>query len=719
MFPCSHAAPAQGVGASADLTGTVTDPSGREVPNAKVTATDAAKGLQRTVMTDGQGSNRLSGLAPASYKVTVEHTGFQMQVVTDVVLTVGQTMVLDFQLKLSGMSTHVEVNAEPPIVDTERGSQANTLTQNYIAQLPIDRRDYLTFTLLAPGVSDSTRLASDQDFRVKQMPQSGLSFYGSNGRGNSVTVDGGEANDDSGGVRLTVSQDAVQEFQVNRSNYSAELGGASGASINIVLKSGAHEVYGSAYKFFRNDAMDATDPFAFSQALQPGAAFNPANADSQGQPAKNSLSRQQYGGTVGFPIKKDKTFLFVAFEGLRQDAENAVPLLTHTNIFRPDDGVKNPLNNQQAIINGLAAQGSNSVQCLNPPQPKIPAATCAAILTNGLTVSSVTGLSAGQIARNGFLINQFETNGGLFHYNTREYFASGRFDLSSLKRITLGGAAASPTLIREVEEKLGCTCFSGYGLTETAPVLSISAMKPGLNWEEDQRFVQSMTGYAIPGVELRVVDQNDQDVPRDGQSMGEIIARSDGVMKGYWQQPEATADVLRGGWFHTGDMATWNEDGYILIVDRKKDIIVSGGENISSLEVEKILLSHPAVLEVAVLPVPDHMWGEVPKALVVLKPGTHAGEIELIEHCRSRLAHYKCPRSVEIYRQPAANWHRKSPEKRLAPYGPFVEVTTRKKYWQGSETIRPELPTRGTNDAVPKPESSSGGNAAKRAAQNE
>jgi hypothetical protein len=416
------------VGASADLTGTVTDPSGREVPDAKVTATDAAKGLQRTVMTDGQGSYRLSGLAPASYKVTVEHAGFQMQVVTDAVLTVGQTMVLDFQLRLSGMSTHVEVNTEPPIIDTERGSQANTLTQNYIAQLPIDRRDYLTFTLLAPGVSDSTRLASDQDFRVKQTPQSGLSFYGSNGRGNSVTVDGGEANDDSGGVRLTVSQDAVQEFQVNRSNYSAELGGASGASINIVLKSGANEVHGSAYGFFRNDAMDAASPFAFSQALPPGADFNPANADSQGQPVKNSLSRQQYGGTVGFPIKKDKTFLFVAFEGLRQDAENAVPLLTNTNIFRPDDGIKNPLNNQQAIINGLAAQGSNSVQCLNPPQPKIPAAACAAILTNGLTVSSVTGLSAGQIARNGFLIKQFETNGGLFHYNTREYFASGRFD---------------------------------------------------------------------------------------------------------------------------------------------------------------------------------------------------------------------------------------------------------------------------------------------------
>src|SRR5437879_9055345 len=154
-----------------------------------------------------------------------------------------------------------------------------------------------------------------------------------------------------------------------------------------------------------------------------------------------------------------------------------------------------------------------------------------------------------------------------------------------------------------------------------------------------------MTGCAIPGVELRVVDFDDKDVPRDGKTMGEIIARSDGVMAGYWRQPEASAEALRGGWFHTGDMATINEDGYILIVDRRKDIIVSGGENISSLEVEKVLLSHPSVLEVAIIPVPDPVWGEVPKGLVVLKPNTQAGEMELIEHCRSRLAHYKCPRS--------------------------------------------------------------------------
>lgn len=256
-----------------------------------------------------------------------------------------------------------------------------------------------------------------------------------------------------------------------------------------------------------------------------------------------------------------------------------------------------------------------------------------------------------------------------------------KYDLSSLRRITLGGAASSPTLVREVEEKLHCTCFSGYGLTETAPVLSISPMKPGMAWEGEQKFFgQAMTGYAIPGADLRVVDANDRDVPRDGQAIGEIIARSDGVMQGYWQQPEASAQALRSGWFHTGDMATWNEDGYLLIVDRKKDIIVSGGENISSLEVERAILAHPAVLEVAVIPVPHEHWGEVPKALVVLKPEARASEKELIEHCRSQLAHYKCPRSVEFLDTLPRTGT-----------GKVLKRDLRKKYWHGSENIRPEF----------------------------
>src|SRR4029077_942568 len=343
LLSAGSVASAQGVGASADLTGTVTDPSGGGVPNAKVTATDTARGMERSVMTDEHGSYRLAGLAPATYKLSVERTGFQTEVVTLLSLTVGQASILDFHLKLAGISGQVEVTSDRPVVETERGSQSNTLPQEDIANLPIDRRDYLTFTLLTPGVSNSTRLASDQDFRVKSTPQSGLSFYVSNGRGNSITVDGGEANDDAGGVRLTLSQDAVQEFQVNRSNYGADLGAANGASINIVSKSGTDDVHATLFSYFRNDAMDARDPFAFSQALQTGQAFNPLGADVQGKPVKNSLQRYQFGGSLGGPIKKGKTQFFVAFEGLHQDSQNAVPLLTNTSIFRPTAG-------QQALL---------------------------------------------------------------------------------------------------------------------------------------------------------------------------------------------------------------------------------------------------------------------------------------------------------------------------------------------------------------------------------
>ncbi|MBZ5700518.1 MAG: TonB-dependent receptor [Acidobacteriia bacterium] len=410
---------AQGVGASGDLTGTVTDPSGAAVAGATVVVSNAAQGMRRTAVTDSEGAYRVAGLSPAKYDVSVEHAGFQAEVQSGIVVNVGQVLIVDFQLRLAGVAAKVGVTSELPVVETERGHLADTITEQYITDLPISRRDYLTFTLLMPGVSDSTRQAANQEFRVKQTPQSGLSFYGSNGRGNSVTVDGGEANDDSGGVRLTLSQDAVQEFQINRSNYSAEQGSSSGASINIVSKAGSNQVHGSAYGFFRNDALDAGNPFAYSQALQPSQVFNPAQPDSQGQPVKNALDRQQFGGTVGFPIKKDKTFLFAAFEGLRQDAQNAVPLLTNTNIFRPQSDATN---NQAAIISGLAGLAGNPpVPCLTG-QPALPAATCAVILTNILTINPVTS------QRNAYLVNQFENNGGVFPYGTRTYLGSGRLD---------------------------------------------------------------------------------------------------------------------------------------------------------------------------------------------------------------------------------------------------------------------------------------------------
>jgi hypothetical protein len=435
LLPAVPAVRAQGVGDSGSLSGTVTDPSGAIIPKGNVTAEDAARGVRFTASIESNGQYRFTNLPPGTYDLTAQIAGFQSQVQKGVVITVGQAANLDFHLQVATSSSLVEVSAAPPVVETERGSQSNTITQDYIENLPIDRRDYLNFTLLLPGVADSTRLADDQDFRVKQTPQSGLSFYGSNGRGNSVTVDGGETQDDAGGVRLTVSQDAVQEFQVNRSNYAADLGGATGASVNIVTKSGSNLVHGSTYSYFRNSAMDARDPFAFSQALAPGAVFDPNLPDSEGSPVKNSLARYQFGGDVGFPVHKDKTFVFLAFEGLRQNTQNAVPLLTNTDIFRPTA-------DQNAIIGALAAQGATPVPCLNSPNGTVttlPANKCAGALQTALTVSQFTGLLPGQPAINAFLVNELESNGGLFDYTTRQYLFSGRLDhhISEVDSVTL------------------------------------------------------------------------------------------------------------------------------------------------------------------------------------------------------------------------------------------------------------------------------------------
>ena len=435
MLLASSVASAQGVGASGNITGTITDSTGAVVPNVTVTAVETARGTQYTAHTDQTGRYQLTGLPPATYDVSTQVTGFATQLQKGAVVDVGATVILDFHLNVATTAQTVEVTAETPVVETERGSQANIVTQAYITNLPIDRRDYLTFTLLEPGVSNSTRITDDQDFRVKQTPQSGLSFYGSNGRGNSVTVDGGEAQDDSGGVRTTVSQDAVQEFQVNRSNYTAELGGASGATINIVTKSGTNDVHGTLYSYFRNDALDARDPFAFSSALAPDPTFSNFNFDSVGAPVKNSLSRYQYGGALGLPIQKDRTFLFVSFEGLLQNSQNAVPLLTNSSIFLGPNPLaaanpfptSDPRFAQQAIVSALAASANPSVPCLSG-QPNMSAVMCAFALESALTVSPVTGLTPIQNALNHYLIGQFEANGGEFPYNTREYLASGRLD---------------------------------------------------------------------------------------------------------------------------------------------------------------------------------------------------------------------------------------------------------------------------------------------------
>ncbi len=217
-------------------------------------------------------------------------------------------------------------------------------------------------------------------------------------------------------------------------------------------------------------------------------------------------------------------------------------------------------------------------------------------------------------------------------------------------RIATGGAPPSPTLLAQWEA-IGAELTHLYGLTETYGPHTYCDWHPEWDARPADERAQLRARQGVPHLvacEVRVVDEQMGDVPPDGQTMGEVVMRGNNVMRGYFEQPDATAEAFRGGWFHSGDVAVMHPDGYIELRDRKKDIIISGGENISTIEVEQAIARHPDVLEVAVIAVPDEKWGEVPKAFVTLKDGRQLTAVDLIAHCREQLAHFKCPKAVEF-----------------------------------------------------------------------
>jgi fatty-acyl-CoA synthase len=252
-----------------------------------------------------------------------------------------------------------------------------------------------------------------------------------------------------------------------------------------------------------------------------------------------------------------------------------------------------------------------------------------------------------------------------------------RHDLSSLRQVIIGGAPASPSLVRGLEEALGVQAFVGYGLSETTPIMTLAQPRGVLTDSEppERRIArQSMTGWPIPGVSIRVVDTNGSDVRPDGEQIGEIVVRSNTVMHGYYRDPDATAAAMLDGWLRTGDMATIDEAGYVTIKDRAKDVIIRGGENLSSVEVENALAAHPAVLECAVVAAPDERFGEAPVALIVLKPGMTATAAELRAHCRRNLARFKVPREFHF---------RDSLPK--GGTGKILKAELREPFWKGYE----------------------------------
>jgi fatty-acyl-CoA synthase len=241
--------------------------------------------------------------------------------------------------------------------------------------------------------------------------------------------------------------------------------------------------------------------------------------------------------------------------------------------------------------------------------------------------------------------------------------------------VTVAGSPPSPTLIAQMRE-LNLHPLHVYGLTETYGPTTVCEWHS--EWsdlpEENQATILARQGqgYVVADM-VRVVDENMQDVPCDGQTLGEVVMRGNIVMKGYYAQPEATAEAFRGGWFHSGDLAVMHADSYIELRDRQKDIIISGGENISTIEVEQVIARHPAVMECAIVAIPDKQWGERPKAYVTLKPAHQATETEIIQFCRQNLAHFKCPVGVVFGDLPKTST------------GKIQKFVLREKEWAGHE----------------------------------
>jgi fatty-acyl-CoA synthase len=241
--------------------------------------------------------------------------------------------------------------------------------------------------------------------------------------------------------------------------------------------------------------------------------------------------------------------------------------------------------------------------------------------------------------------------------------------------VTVAGAPPSPTLLGKLKD-LGFKPVHVYGLTETYGPHTVCAWheewdaRPG---EEQARLAARQgQGYALFDL-VRVVDGSMNDVPRDGETLGEVVMAGNNVMKGYFEQPDATAEAFRGDWFHSGDIGVWHPDGYIELRDRKKDIIISGGENISTIEVEQCVARHPSVMECAVVAIPDEKWGERPKAFVTLKPGQTASERDIIEFCKQHIAHFKAPAAVEFGELPKTST------------GKVQKFVLRDKEWRGRE----------------------------------
>lgn len=361
-----------------EIRGTVLDASGSAIRGATLQAVDPDRAIQRSAETGEDGGFVFPLLPPGRYRVRVEAKGFAPQVFEGVEVRVGDVYTLPVQMEVGELQQVVEVLAEAPVIDSERAQQATTIDRARIAELPINRRNYLDFALLSPATASTQDLADGTDYRVAQTPQSGISFGGGNGRGNGFFVDGVENYINSGGVRLSVSQEAVQEFQINRNTASAEFGWSSGGTVNIVTRSGGNQFHGNLFGFLRHRDIQARNYF---------------------DPQKSAYTRSQAGATAGGPLRRDRTFFFSAYERLDRHESTFVPILADRSAFNA------PTPPQQALLAALRSSGVPQLAGL------------AQALSGALTPAS-----------NPFVTGVFQANSGVFPFSEASNLFSTRID---------------------------------------------------------------------------------------------------------------------------------------------------------------------------------------------------------------------------------------------------------------------------------------------------
>ncbi len=445
---------------SGEIGGVVLDQSGGGIARARLILSDPERAITREAVTTPQGDFRFPIVPPGRYRLKIEVDGFNTKVLDGVEVRVGDSVVLRVEMVVGAIQQQIEVDADAPVIDPERIQQANTIELARIRDLPINRRNYLDFAMLAPATASTTDLVDGTDYRVAQTPQSGISFGGGNGRGNGFFIDGVENYINSGGVRASLSQEAVQEFQINRNSASAEFGWASGGTVNIVTRSGANSYHGNVFGFLRHRSIQARNYF---------------------DPEKSAYTRSQAGATLGGPIVKDRTFFFTAYERLDRHETAFVPILQDRSAFTA------PTAPQQQLLTALRNSGVAQLA--------------------GLSVALSAALTPGL---NPYVSKMFQSNSGTFPFGEATQTFSTRIDHRFSDRHSLYWRGSLSTLVNENSQFGALIAYNrgrDFDVWDGTTMVNDSLLL-GANWVVETRAMFNFNHIAVSTVDPFGPEQN-------------------------------------------------------------------------------------------------------------------------------------------------------------------------------------------------------------------